>query len=131
MTRRAAIILTLLALLGCARIAATWRVFNETVDEPIHLAAGFEWLTTRGYSLDAEHPPLARIVFALPPVLAGAHVPDTNAPRAEQGLQLFHRNGNWRSNLAASRAANLIFFLIALTMVVIWPSKAWKLAFRA
>ena len=41
-----------IALLSAVRIASTWRVFSQTVDEPIHIAAGLQWLTNGGLDLD-------------------------------------------------------------------------------
>ena len=39
-----------LAITGIAafRIADTYRVFNQTFDEPAHIAAGMEWLEPGG-----------------------------------------------------------------------------------
>ena len=55
------------------RIRATHHVFSPTTDEPVHLAAGYEYLTQHKYTIDSEHPPLARAVLALP--LASTRTP--------------------------------------------------------
>src|SRR4051794_6238368 len=39
-------------------IASTARTFSATVDEPAHLAAGMQWLSTGEYTYDLQHPPL-------------------------------------------------------------------------
>jgi hypothetical protein len=39
---------------------------SETIDEPTHLAAGYTYWTTHDYRLNPEHPPLLKLVAALP-----------------------------------------------------------------
>src|SRR5580698_9366896 len=39
---------------------------SPTNDEPIHLTAGYVYLTTGKYSMDITHPPLGRVLAALP-----------------------------------------------------------------
>lgn len=39
---------------------------SETIDESTHLAAGYTYLTTHDYRLNPEHPPLLKMVAALP-----------------------------------------------------------------
>jgi len=55
----------LLIVVPLARVVATYHVFSETNDEPFHIHAGIEWLQHGTYDSDPEHPPLARIAFAL------------------------------------------------------------------
>ena len=100
------------------RIAATWRVFSQTVDEPIHVAAGHQWLREGKYDLDVEHPPLARILFALDSRDAAV-----TGDRVQRGNQLFERDGRYQRNLAFARAGNLPFFLLALFVVFAWTRK--------
>ncbi len=52
-------------------VASTARVFSGTVDEPAHLAAGMQWLSTGDYTYDLQHPPLGRIAAALGPFAHG------------------------------------------------------------
>lgn len=61
-----------LVAITCVRIVSTYNALSLTIDEPVHLAAGIEYLTNGGYSVDVEHPPLARVAGALGPYLAGA-----------------------------------------------------------
>ena len=60
------IIVSAILLVTLARIASTHLVFAQTYDEPVHVASGHEWLTRGTYHLDFEHPPLPRVLFALP-----------------------------------------------------------------
>src|ERR1043165_9797229 len=52
-------------------ILSTARVFSGTVDEPAHIAAGMQWLTTGEYTYDLQHPPLGRIAAAIGPYVDG------------------------------------------------------------
>ena len=64
-------VLILLIAIGIARIASTYPVFSQTWDEPAHLAAGMEWLDRGSYRYEPLHPPLARVLTAVGPYLAG------------------------------------------------------------
>src|SRR5258708_7732703 len=61
----------LLIVLTMVRAGSTWRVFSQTTDEPIHFLSGYEWLEERKYPLVPDHPPLARVLAALPLWLSG------------------------------------------------------------
>lgn len=77
------------ALLACGAALAVWaaRTDSITVDEPGHLLAGLSVLHTGDFRLAPEHPPLARLLVALPAFL-GPHVwPGPDAPG--------WREGNW------------------------------------
>src|SRR5580704_1147981 len=67
-----AIFLVLVAV-ASARIIATYTVFNHTIDEPAHIACGMEWLDKKVYRYEPQHPPLARVMTAIGPYLAGEH----------------------------------------------------------
>ena len=112
----------LLSLLAAARVASTWRVFSQTIDEPIHVATGFQWLSEGKYDLDVEHPPLPRVLFALDAYLSGARVNHADF-RVERGNTLLYRNGEYRRNLAGARAGNLPFFLLGCAAVFLWARR--------
>lgn len=103
------------------RIIATYAVFSQTSDEPFHVAAGLEWLTTGTYDRDVEHPPLARIAFGIDAALHGAKLGSGDIVGI--GNALLWRNGRYVRNLAAARAGNLPFFLLALVMVGVWTRR--------
>ena len=103
----------LLTILPMARVASTLRVFSETNDEDAHVSAGLEWLNRGTYDRDPEHPPLARVVLALPPMLSG-----------ERGISASEYFGrDYRHNLALGRAGNLVFLVITLVVVAIWSRR--------
>jgi hypothetical protein len=122
MRAKALAAVALLSLLATLRIASTYRVFSQTVDEPIHVAAGFEWLSEGKYSLDVEHPPLARVLFAVDAWLSGATV-NGDDDRVERGNTLLYRNAEYRRNLAGARAGNLPFFLLGVVVVYFWAAR--------
>src|SRR5215475_13156805 len=39
---------------------------SATTDEPVHLSAGFSYWQTRDFRMNQEHPPLAKLIAALP-----------------------------------------------------------------
>jgi 4-amino-4-deoxy-L-arabinose transferase-like glycosyltransferase len=112
----------LLSLLAAVRVASTYRVFSQTIDEPIHVATGFQWLTEGKYDLDVEHPPLPRVLFALDAYLSDATVNQAD-PRVQRGTTLLYRNGEYRRNLAGARAGNLPFFLLGCAAVFLWARR--------
>ncbi|MGH7534950.1 MAG: hypothetical protein ACREMG_05135 [Gemmatimonadales bacterium] len=114
-------LLCLLLLLGFAfaRIAGTWRVYTETLDEPAHLAAGMEWLDRGTYRYQRLHPPLARVAVALGPFLAGYRSRgETGIGR--EGNAILHSRGDGAGALSLARAGILPFFALATTVVFLW-----------
>jgi hypothetical protein len=53
---------------------------TQTWDEGLHLAAGFSYWKTGDYRLNTEHPPLQKLLAALPVIFTQAKMPDP--PRA-------------------------------------------------
>ena len=49
---------------------------SPTIDEPVHLLAGYSYLKWGDFRVNAEHPPLAKMLAALPLLLL-----DVNDPR--------------------------------------------------
>lgn len=109
--RSKAVLLIALVAIPLIRIAATYNIFSQTVDEPLHVAAGLQWLTTRQYDFDPGHPPLARIAFALDSALRGQ--------RPEDG----RFEDRYRRELFGTRAGNLPFFLLGLWCVGLWTRR--------
>src|SRR5262245_38764035 len=68
-TKARCLVLFVLLAAFVVRIALTYHVFNDTVDEQIHIMAGLEYLQTGRYDLEVQHPPLARIAMATLPYL--------------------------------------------------------------
>lgn len=112
MERRAPWIAVALAVVGTARIAATYPVFNHTIDEPAHIACGMEWLEKGTYNYEAQHPPLARVMAAAGAKMAGAH--GWGRPSMyNEGAAILYGQGAYDRTLAAARAGILPFFWLA------------------
>lgn len=118
--RLAAIVIVLGAL---AAIVHTWTVFSQTADEPAHVAAGAEWLSGT-YSLDPQHPPLARILVAVGPLLRGAHF--ERLPHwLYSGNAILYGAGDSLATLASARAGTLAFFLLGCWVVFAWTRRLY------
>ena len=109
--------------LGVARIVATYHVFNQTWDEPAHVAAGMQWLDRGRYTYEPLHPPLARVMEALGPRLAGIRSAGQTNVWLE-GNAILYAGGRYDRNLALARLGVLPFFLLATLVVCAW---AWRL----
>ena len=103
--RRCALISALLVVIAALRIVSTYTALSHTVDEPIHLGAGMEWLDHGTITGDASHPPLARALSAIGPWLAG----ERWAPAGNtllDGLTILGRDAHYDRMLALARLGN-------------------------
>jgi hypothetical protein len=113
----------LLVAVGSLRIVATYTVFNHTIDEPDNLAAGMEYLSTGRFLYEDVHPPLARVLGALGPFLAGERFhPGPNA--YEEGYRILGTGAHYDRTLALARAGILPFFWIASLVGYLWARRA-------
>jgi hypothetical protein len=114
--RRWSILLTLLIVFTAARVATTYRVFSQTMDEPFHLAAGYDFLLTGRQLSDPQHPPLARVFFALPFLRTP---PPATTDGLARGNALLLRDDRYTQNLGRARIGNLIFLAIGIAAVAL------------
>jgi hypothetical protein len=113
----------LLVLAASARIVSTYTVFNHTIDEPDHLAAGMEYLSTGRYLYEDQHPPLARVFASLGPFFSGERFhpgPDSY----HEGYRILGWGAHYDRTLALGRAGILPFFWIASAVVFLWALRA-------
>ncbi len=105
------------------RVAHAMFLFNNTVDEPFHIASAVVMYDVGKESSGVEQPPLTRIVAGLPLYLRGVRLPPNEITTAVvpmrdtylQGTQvLFHSNLSYWQVLISARLAMLIFPLVAL-----------------
>src|SRR4051794_6704001 len=115
--RRWMILLTLLIVFTAARVATTYRVFSQTNDEPFHLAAGYDFLLTGRQTSDPQHPPLARVFFALPFLRTP---PPATTDGLARGNALLLRDDRYTQNLGRARIGNVIFLVIGIAAVALW-----------
>ena len=112
-----------LTVVAIVRVGATHRVFSATVDEPIHLASGYEWFKGE-LTTDMTHPPLARILGALPLRLAGLPYPQPTG-MVNRGNQLLYHGDRYVKNLARSRIGNLLLLAVAIVSVAAWARRVF------
>lgn len=117
-------------LLGAWRVALTHRVFSETLDEPVHVACGYEWLTGRGYLTDPTHPPLERVLSAAPLVLMRIP-PPTQTDFVGKGNDLLYANDRYEKNLARARMGNLFLFIAGMIALAAWAHRLFGFAVGA
>jgi hypothetical protein len=88
--------LLLLIVIAAARLFPTYTTLTATFDEPLHSADGMEWLDTGTYTRERQHPPLARVAFALGPYLSGIRSQSLKDTAAE-GTAILFSNGQYFS----------------------------------
>jgi hypothetical protein len=116
------IVTALVACLGVIGVISTFPVFNQTFDEPAHLAAGMEWLSRGVYLYEAQHPPLPRIAGAIVPYLAGARSLG-NADFYDEGRAILGEGAHYRRMLFLARLGMLPFFGLLLAVCAIWGAR--------
>jgi 4-amino-4-deoxy-L-arabinose transferase-like glycosyltransferase len=99
--RAEALCACLLLLLGANLLSVVWRK-GLTADEFYHVPAGYYHLTAGEFRVNAEHPPLVKMLAAVPLLFVGVEAPPPRyeasaepRERTEQTLALF-----WRANTA-------------------------------
>ncbi len=121
---RRGLLLALLAIF-VGRIVLTYRVFNDITDESGHIRAGLEILATGSYVVEAQHPPLSRLVLGvLPYYFSGLHFNPRENPW-DSGTWTFCEPSRYWKSLALARAGNLVFALIIFYFVYRWSSRLY------
>ena len=104
-----------------AELLFSVRQESTTVDEPPHLYAGYEHWKARDFGVNPEHPPLVKMVAAVPLLAMDLRQPHPPNPLflAEENIgggQLLGMNGGQRLLLRA-RTAVMVFSLLAALLV--------------
>ena len=112
--------ITVLILVFCFRCYRTYRVFNDTADEAVHISSGLEmWRNARCPS-ETHHPPLAAVAVALPAYLAGLGQSDRQRPMDHHNLWTNREPEFYWRTLSMARLGNLIFAPFLLVYVYLW-----------
>ena len=119
---RCAIFSAILIVVAAARIVSTYTPLAHTVDEPIHLGAGIEWLDHGTVTGDASHPTFPRAMSALGPYLAGARWTHSGNSMSD-GLDVLGRDAHYDRMLFLARLGMLPFFLVASVVVFLWGTR--------
>lgn len=109
-------------LVGSIRIAFTYPVFSSTFDEPLHIAAGMQWISLGRFDYEPKHPPIGRVAAAFGLWLRGARTIGLQSP-TEEGQALLAYKGETQKNLAAARAGILVFFILAGAIIYGWTRR--------
>lgn len=113
------------ALLCTVFLAQIWlsspRV-SQTADEATHLYSGYRYLKCGDLTVSPEHPPLAKVVAALPLLWMKADVncdafTGDDFGQSLQALQWMY-SGNWRAKLLWARFADSIF--AGILLIIVW-----------
>lgn len=108
------------------RIVLTAAVFPQFYDEPVHILCGLEWLGDGTYTIEEQHPPLARAAVAIGPYLAGLTAPAgaDNANMWRVSNRVLDESADYLRTLLLARLGILPFFVVACLMVAVW-AKRW------
>lgn len=83
LTKRSAIVFAVFTLLfGLLTVSSSLQK-SPTVDEPVHLLAGYSYLKWDDFRTNPEHPPLAKILAALPLLALDIQDPRPSSPEWE------------------------------------------------
>jgi 4-amino-4-deoxy-L-arabinose transferase-like glycosyltransferase len=132
LSRRAAPLCVLLLALAAAQMLAVIRQKSITVDEWVLIPAGFYHLTAGDFRPVNEHPPVAKVLGAVPLVVAGAEAPPLEEGEHDYEYFLDRFKEFWRAN--AARLDYLCFWarvpLIAVAvslgaLVFIFARRLW------
>jgi Dolichyl-phosphate-mannose-protein mannosyltransferase len=99
---------------------------TQTWDEGIHISAGYAYLTRGDYSWNIEHPPLVKMLCALPLRFLGldAHPYGTDGNRKSQieyGVDFLYRNRRHADTiLITARSATMLLSLLFLAAFAWW-----------
>lgn len=131
----------IIAILACGGLAAWFWVRGErfiaangpTFDEGAHLTAGYGYWATGDFRLNREHPPLFKLLWALPLVLSdGPPYPRDVAATAGNNhwhvadALIYHSGASPRDLLAQARRVNLAFGC-ALVLLIGWVAyRVWS-----
>ena len=108
------------------RIALTAAFFPQFYDEPVHIVCGLEWLGEGTYTIEEQHPPLARAAAAIGPYLAGLRAPagTNNANMWRSGNRVLDESADYLRTLLLARLGVLPFFVGACVVLAVW-AKRW------
>ena len=108
------------------------RANSQTIDEAMHLAAGYSYLATKDFRIEPQNPPLIKELLALPLFLTYRlpFNPDPQHWREADGY-LIGRDLLYKSPptadrmLALTRFANLFLGTILVALIAWWAYRLW------
>lgn len=126
------LMLASILLVSIVRVAATYAVFNHTVDEPTHISCGLEWLERHTYTYEYQHPPLSRVLAGIGPWLLGAPNIESKELLPSKNPLVLYDSASYYQSLTAARVGQLPFLVLAGLVVYFWARELfgkWPAAF--
>lgn len=110
--RVAAVVLLLVAMAVPMVTSAVQQ--TPTIDEPVYVSAGLDYLHQHDLRRNPEHPPLAKLLIAIGPAIAGTHYdPAFDGTQQAVGRHLLYGSGNdpW-TVMSAARLPMIVLTLL-------------------
>src|SRR5262247_1386024 len=126
------VVLVIILAAFCLQALLALPKLSATTDEPVHLAAGFSYWQTRDFRMNKEHPPLAKLIGALPLLFIHPKF-DTNNNDWERsaeypfGFTFLYQNDADRL-LFWSRTAMVALAAIGLIVTFLWARDMFGVA---
>jgi hypothetical protein len=104
---------------------------TQTWDEGIHISAGYSYLAFSDYSWNVEHPPLVKIMSALPLMRMGltaerSEKDGTRKGQVKYGIDFLYRNRrDADSILLAARTPNILLTLLFIFAIAWWVRRRY------
>ncbi|MGC9969809.1 MAG: phospholipid carrier-dependent glycosyltransferase [Bryobacteraceae bacterium] len=128
-----AAVAALLVTMGAVQVLSALQE-TQTWDEGIYLAAGYSYWKTGDYRMNREHPPLFKLLFALPLLPLNPSLPadrqvwDT-ADQADFSYQFMHQNRVPADTLLfLGRAGAILLTLLFGLLLVLWARREFGAA---
>jgi 4-amino-4-deoxy-L-arabinose transferase-like glycosyltransferase len=118
-SRLTLVCLLLLLLAAIALTVSTYSSFDQTYDEPAHIAAGIQLLDTGRYDYDLWHGPLARLAVSVGPYLDGSRW-HGEARLFDEGRAILYCCGKYERTLTLARIGNLPFLIVLIVVTWLW-----------
>ncbi len=123
-SRRPKLLLGVVAALLCVyaiEITITARALSATWNEPYHILAGYTYWERGDYGINPEHPPLAKLVGAIPLLFMDLSMPhlgrDTSKPMANLEGSRFVYGNNAQAILLRTRLAEAVLGIVLVLLV--------------
>ena len=113
-----AVVVLLLAAMAVPMVTSAVQQ-TPTIDEPVYVSAGLDYVREHDLRRNPEHPPLGKLVIATGPVIAGTHYdPAFDGTQQAVGVHLLYESGNdpWTVMLAARLPMIVLTLLFGLVV---------------
>ena len=121
------IVLALLALMAATQVASI-RQETQTWDEGFDIGAGYSYLLTGDYRINADHPPLGKLLNAFPLLFLHPDLPLTDRSWEGNGVEfgrkfLYQNRVHADTILFASRCVTIAFTLVLGCVLAFWTRR--------